>query len=62
MGKSIAKSGDIDHLNPVESDHLLSGANWPPPFSPHFLLILSVLDGYTNIHFFIAVISLRLVQ
>jgi len=22
-----AKSGDIDHLNPVESDHLLSGAN-----------------------------------
>jgi hypothetical protein len=23
----IAKSGDIDHLNPVESDHLLSGAN-----------------------------------
>jgi hypothetical protein len=24
---NIAKSGDIDHLNPVESDHLLSGAN-----------------------------------
>jgi hypothetical protein len=23
----FAKSGDIDHLNPVESDHLLSGAN-----------------------------------
>jgi len=27
IGAENAKSGDIDHLNPVESDHPLSGAN-----------------------------------